>query len=115
MNGWLPAFVFTQIVEIPIYLWAIAHARNRSFRPFDLAIAFGASAITHPLLWIFFPVGLSPRAYVATTAVAEILVVLVEALWLRIFGVERALLWSFVANAASLGLGMLSRALFGMP
>jgi hypothetical protein len=115
MNGWLAAFVFTQIVEVPIYLFAIARARARSFRPIDLAIAFGASAITHPILWMLFPRSLSPRDYVIVTAFAEALVVLVEAAWLRLFGVRRAIAWSLLANAASLGLGLISRALFGKP
>jgi hypothetical protein len=114
MTRWLAAFVFTQIVEVPIYLWAIARSKSRSFRPFDLAIAFGASAITHPILWLALS-GVSSRTWVAATTIAEIVVVLVEALWLRLFAVKRALVWSFVANAASLGLGLLSRALFGMP
>jgi hypothetical protein len=39
MGAWLQAFVFTQIVEVPIYM--------RSMRC-SVWAAFGASAITHP-------------------------------------------------------------------
>ena len=115
MIAWLAAFVFTQIVEIPIYLVALARVPRPSSRLRDLLIAFGATAITHPLFWLLFPKNLSPHAYLTATALAEMLVVLVEAAWLRAFGVRRAILWSVLANAASLGLGLLSRALFGLP
>ena len=115
MIAWLAAFVFTQVVEIPIYLAALSRARGASKQPRDFFVAFGASAITHPLLWLLFPRTHTQHGYVVATAIAEIVVVIVEAGWLRLFGLRRALAWSFAANAASLSLGILSRALFGMP
>jgi 4-amino-4-deoxy-L-arabinose transferase-like glycosyltransferase len=39
----------------------------------------------------------------------------VEAIWLAGVGVRRALVWSLLANGASLGLGLLSRWLVGYP
>jgi hypothetical protein len=47
--------------------------------------------------------------------VAEVFAVLVEAAYVARFGVERALLWAFVANAASASIGLTSRWLFGVP
>lgn len=115
MTAWLAAFVFTQIVELPIYLVAIARSRGTTSFPRDAVVAFGASAITHPIVWFVFPALFPARAYVAMIASAEVFAVVVEAAWLRAFGVRRALAWSIVANGTSFGLGMLSRALFGMP
>ena len=115
ISAWLAAFVFTQIVEVPIYLVALARVPRPASRLRDIFVAFGASTLTHPLLWLLFPKNLSPHAYYATTAIAEVIVVLVEAAWLRLFGVRRAIVWSIVANGASFGLGTISRALFGIP
>ena len=115
LGAWLFAFAFTQIVEIPIYLWALSRAHGGASRARDAIVAFAASAITHPVVWFVFPRLFSPRAYVPMLTCAEAFAVLVEAAWLRAFGVRRALAGSLVANGASLGLGMLSRAMFGMP
>jgi hypothetical protein len=108
--AWLRAFAFTQLVEVPIYM---------RFARATPAQAFGASAITHPLLWfVIFP--LSPLGYTATSIAGELWVWLVEAAYLRwIVRIEprlhRALLWSLLANAASEGLGELCRWAFGYP
>jgi hypothetical protein len=115
---WAIAFAFTEIVEIPIYQRALA-ADERRGAAARFAIAFGASAITHPVVWFVFPWafrGLAPLSgYWTMVAAAEAFAVIVEAIWLRAFGVRRALAWAFVANAASVGLGLLSRWLFGYP
>lgn len=105
MNEWLAAFAFTQIVEVPIYRRALG---GRAL------VAFGASALTHPVVWFVFP-RLPFASYLAMVAAAEVFAWLVEAAYLRAFGLRRALAWSLVANAASLGLGLASRALFGAP
>jgi hypothetical protein len=99
---WLQAFVFTQLVEVPIYRRALG---GRT------AVAFGASALTHPVVWFVFP-RLGLGGYAASLVGAELFAVLVEAAWLRAFGLRRALAWSAAANAASLALGLASRALF---
>jgi hypothetical protein len=104
---WLRAFLFTQIVEMPIYV--------RGLRCSWVA-AFGASAVTHPLVWFVF---FSPRwqaDYATKLVAAELFAWLAEAAYFRLLWRRpRALLWSLLANAASLGLGLLSRRLFGTP
>jgi hypothetical protein len=104
---WLIAFLFTEAVEIPIYVAAL---------PCSFLVAFGASAVTHPIVWFGF-FGLWWRAgYLVKVFVAEAFAVLAEAAYFKLlFRRRRALLWSAVANAASLGLGLLSRHLFGVP
>jgi hypothetical protein len=111
---WLLAFAFTQLVEVPIYRRALDGR---------LLVAFGASAITHPVVWFFFPwlfahwapLEPSPAHYWTMVAAAETFAVGVEAIWLAAFGLPRALLWSLLANGSSLGLGLLSRWIFGSP
>ena len=105
LKAWLLAFAFTQVVEVPIYRRALG---GRTL------VAFGASALTHPIVWFVFP-ELPLPGYVAMVVAAETFAWLVEAAWLRAFGLERALAWSAIANAASLGLGLASRAAFGVP
>ena len=105
IRAWLVAFAFTQLVEVPIYTMAL---RVRTW------IAFGASAITHPIVWFVIPrFGLS---YLTMVVVAELFAWLAEAAYFAFaFRKKRALLWSLIANGASFGLGMLSRALIGAP
>lgn len=103
---WLVAFVFTQAFEVPIYLRATGSWR----------VSFLASAITHPFVWFVFP-GLMDLGlgYGPMVALAEAFAVLAEAAWLHHNRVQRALLWSFVANAASAVGGLLLRHVFGVP
>lgn len=107
MRDWLFAFCFTQVVEVPIYLRATDGRWG---------IAFLASALTHPIVWFVFP-AVMPDAwgYWPMVAAAEVFAVGAEALWLRRFGVRRALMWSFLANASSAVCGLLMRAMFGVP
>jgi hypothetical protein len=106
-QGWLRAFLFTQLIEVPIYV--------RGLRCSWLA-AFGASALTHPLVWFVF---FSPRweaGYTTKLVVAELFAWVAETAYFRLgWKKSRAWLWSLCANAASLGLGLLSRRLFGGP
>lgn len=111
--SWVWAFLFTQAVEIPIYLAAMH--RQRVDRPWRAraAIAFGATALTHPIVWYVLPwLGLPYWVYVG---VAEAFAVVAEGLYLGAFDLRRALLWSLLANGASAGLGLTSRALFSFP
>lgn len=105
---WLLAFLLTQAVEVPI--WQL------SLRPRPLlqrlAIGFGASLLTHPLLWILWPLGL-PGNYWAAVAVGETGVVLVEAIYIRLWGVKSPLTWSLLANGASFVTGLLWVSLVG--
>jgi hypothetical protein len=110
--AWVRSFAFTQIVEVPIYLRGVPGNRWRAG-----AIAFGASALTHPIVWYVFP-RLHFASYLRMAVAAEAFAFLAEAVYLWCFGVRgpaRALGWSTLANGASLGLSLLSRALFGVP
>jgi hypothetical protein len=107
---WLAAFAFTQAVETPIYAVAL---RNRTF-PMRLAVGFGASLLSHPLVWIWVSAA-SADAYWEAVVVSEIAAVLAEAAYLRISAVSSALVWSAFANSASAGLGLLARSLWGVP
>ncbi|HWB78373.1 MAG TPA: hypothetical protein VG755_25585 [Nannocystaceae bacterium] len=107
MVRWLVAFAITQAVETPIYV----RAQPGVPWPRRIAVAFGASTITHPLVW------LAPRdafeSWVGYVLVAEAFAIVVEALWLRAFGVARAGWWSLFANAASVAIGLALRAATG--
>ncbi len=105
-QAWLAAFAFTQLVEVPIYAVAL---RTR------VLTAFGASAITHPVVWfVIFP--FVPLPYLGLAAVAEAFAVLAEGAYFWVLLRRRRVwLWALVANAASCGLGLLSRSLFGAP
>ena len=109
MSAWFSAFLFTQIVEIPIYVVAL---RDRAL-PAALAIAFGASLITHPILWWVFPHLALP--WLTAVVLLELAVALVEAAYLYAWRTPRALRWSLLANAAGVALGLLLRALVGWP
>jgi len=107
LRAWFVAFAFTQIVEVPIY--------SRGLRC-SLLTAFGASAITHPIVWFGFFTPAWHASYMTKLVAAELFAWLAEAAYFRfIFKRKNALLWSLVANASSLGLGLLSRHLFGSP
>ena len=107
MGAWLQAFLFTQIVEVPIYM--------RTMRC-SVWAAFGASAITHPIVWFGFFHRAVPGSYTTKIVAAELFAWLAEAAYFRFaFKRRRALLWALCANAAILGFGMLSRRLFGVP
>lgn len=131
MRHWLSAFAFTQAVEVPIYLVALrATVRSPARR---VAIAFGASAITHPIVWWLLPRAwealylaiAAPSAalriaspggrFAARLLLSEAFAVGAEAAYLRAWGMRRALAWSLVANVASVALGLASRALFSWP
>ena len=117
MLAWLSAFGFTQIVECPIY-WAAQRGHHRSVAA-KLLIAFGASAITHPVVWFVIPrlwlaagrVG----GYWGMAVVAEAFAIAVEGAYLSRLGVKRPFVWALGANLASVTLGLLSRGAFGWP
>lgn len=110
--AWLRAFLLTQVVEMGVY------AQATSARPLRerLAIAFGASGITHPLVWFVIVDAVAiafPTTDVTTSrwmgiAVAEAFALTVEAAWLFLFGVRplAALGWSLLANGASFTIGL---------
>jgi hypothetical protein len=108
---WLRAFALTQMVEMGAY----AHASERPLRE-RLAIAFGASALTHPIVFFVIPHGVAafrPTGDYRTdwwigVAIAELFAFSAEAIWLAIFGTPplAAIAWSFYANASSFCFGI---------
>lgn len=114
--AWLSAFLLTQAVEVPIYLRGLSRDRPTPFRrwPAALAVAFAASAITHPIVWFVMP-RLVPGEYVVMVAIAEGFAIATEGAWLHAFGLRRAWLWAVCANAASVFVGLGLRSLFGWP
>lgn len=107
--SWLHAFLFTEVVEVPIYLFALRSAPLTLPRVPKVAVAFGASALTHPVVWFVFPEIFGPRNYLSMVLAAEAFAVLAETYWFSVFGLRRPFAWSFVANAASLGIGLALR------
>jgi len=111
IGRWLVAFLFTQAVEVPIYARALGPT-GRSLRR-RIALAFGASAITHPFVWFVFPRIVD--GYWLMVACAEAFAVLAEAAYFAALGMRHPVRWSLLANAASVTVGFTSRALFGVP
>jgi hypothetical protein len=113
---WLSAFVLTQVVEMPIYVRALREGSRPTFEklPLALAVAFAASALTHPIVWFVIP-KLVPGDWLTMVLVAELFAITAEAVWLRAFKLPRALAWAGFANAASVLVGIISRLLFDWP
>jgi len=119
------AFSLTQAIEIPIYVRALGARPGK---------AFGASAITHPVVWFVMPV-LWRALYLSVVGwdrrfvlgelgyfwgygvLAEGFAVVVEAAYFRILGTPatKALGWSIAANATSSLAGLGIRAVTGWP
>ena len=123
IRAWLDAFAFTQVVEVPVYVLAMRHAlgAGRARWPrtpeIQILVAFGASAITHPMVWYVIP-RVAWGSYAGYVIAAETFAVLVEAFYFRSLHIvfsRRAFVWALVANALSAGLGSACRALFGWP
>jgi hypothetical protein len=112
---WLVAFAFTQVVEVPLWVFVLGRQASpkRSLATRAL-IAFGASALTHPIVWFVFP-RIVPFGYVVMVALAETFAVVAEAFYTRAFGLRRALICSLLINGASAGLGFACRSAFGWP
>jgi hypothetical protein len=117
VTSWLLAFAFTQIVEVPIYRRALGASFGE---------AFGASAVTHPIVWLVMlprtigfaiaPAFLQGASWLTRAVVMELFAWLAEAAWFGFLfrrAPLRALLWTFVANVVSLFLGFLAQRLFG--
>jgi len=123
LAAWLSAFLVTQAIEIPIYVAVLRREAQagRARRELGLlawiGLAFGASALTHPVVW-FVIAEIPYRSYWAMAARAELFALLSEGIYLYVLclsDLRRALGASLLANASSFGLGLLLRALFGWP
>ena len=111
MTAWLSAFLFTIAFEMPIFAWGMRRAFPDGRT--QVAIAVGASLITHPLLWITTS---SSGITDARLLLAEAIVAIVEALYLLSIwawrgagkpNAPRCLVVALLANALSFGLGLL--------
>ena len=107
--AWLSAFLVTQCVEVPIYGRALGPRRHRWL------IAFGASALTHPIVFFAFPALWPAHHPWSMLAAAEAFAVIGEAVWLSAWRVPRSIAWALLANAASVVVGLSLRALVGWP
>ncbi len=98
---WLTAYLLTQVVEVPVYLFA--GKKLPQLRRWLLAL--GASTVTHPVVWFAFPWGTAPweLCFVA----AEAFAVVVEGFLGKIAGLERPWLWALAANGASVLVGLI--------
>jgi len=115
---WAASFLFTQAVEIPI--WTLMVRREVPAWRAALAGAL-CSCVTHPLLWFVWPRVFFLRRewtlpfsrYSVYLVTGEILVAVIEAFIFYIAArpgkLSKAFAVSFIANAASLGLGILAR------
>lgn len=105
MSPALAALALTLAVEVPCYLAGLTALRLAG--PVrSVLVAIGVNLVTHPVLWSV----LAPRTGVLVVVAAEVCVVLVEALLIRlVIGRDAGvvLLLSLGANAASLGVGLL--------
>jgi hypothetical protein len=130
---WAAIFLFTQAVEIPLYVRVLR--RNLVPKPSIVraaVIGFGASAITHPVVTFVIPrwtealfawmaqrgmsvVWCGAFRWIVLAACCEGFAVGVEALYLRAFRLRRALLWSLAVNFASASLGLCCSLIFGWP
>jgi len=104
---WLEAFVLTQGIEMPVHANAPGPARPWRER---LAIAFGASAVTHPIVnFVIVPLaGPLEVDWWTMVAFAECFAFVTEALWLFAFRAPFgwACLTSLIANTLSFTVGV---------
>lgn len=100
LNDWPGAFLLTQVIEIPIYCWLA----NKLPWWRRAVYAFGASTITHPIIWFCLPWQTQP--YLPLVIAAETFAVVVEALWGRLWRVPNFWEAALLANAASFCVGI---------
>jgi hypothetical protein len=102
---WLRAFALTQMIEVPIYR-----------RAFGCGFweAFGASAITHPLVFWFASSGLWHARWGWRAAACELFAWWVEAAYFRALSRSRVVFWTLVANASSFAFGLICWYYFGL-
>jgi hypothetical protein len=106
VNEWSGAFLLTQLIEVPIYLWA-AHSLPLLKR---LTFSIGASTITHPIIW--FCLSWGTMSYAALVIMAECFAVGAEGAWGVCWRVPRPWIAALAANGASLVVGLIIRNYF---
>ena len=114
LGSWLGAFALTQVVEMGVYANTPGPPRPLRER---LAIAFGASAITHPIVWfvitpLYLPLELD---WWTLVTVAEIFAFVTEGLWMAAFShrLSYAFGASLLANGLSFTIGLFCYELLG--
>jgi hypothetical protein len=111
---WIRAFLFSLATEAPFFV-LIGRWRKADEAPIPILRLVFAGAVgtclTHPLLWFVWPAVISDFTWY--TVSGELIVAAVEALVFfalaRPIPFFRAVAASFIANAASYGLGELTR------
>ena len=98
---WIMAFTLTQVIEITVGMLFWKDEKVSSIR--KIATLFGASLITHPMVWFVFPEirdegGYSYGEYLL---MAESYAYGVEALYYYAFRIKRPILLSVLANSCS--------------
>ncbi len=107
LAAWLKAFILTQLIETPVYVMALQRWSYAERTPGkNFLTAFGASLVTHPFVWFVFPKLLMPFGYSVYLIVAESFAVVVEAIYLKQFGLTRPWLFSLLANGLSASVGL---------
>lgn len=125
VQDWFAAFVFTQVLEVPIYYVALGRRAGALEGPsWRLGFAFLLSMATHPYVWFVIPSLFYSQAWDSLTytypwldawrywlffAGAESFAVVAEGLMLRGLRVPRPMLWALAANAFSAFSGLLMR------
>jgi hypothetical protein len=103
---WVKSFALTLIIEIPIF--SVLVRREVPLWRGALAGALG-TCFTHPCLWFIWPFVV--RDYVPYIVSGELLIATIESLTFfavaRPISIKKAIGVSFVANAASYGIGAL--------
>lgn len=119
--GWIRAFIFTQAVEVPLYLlafaWPLLRGRLADGRPrpalpmaVRVGVAFLCSLLSHPVVWFGFPRLIdSAEHYAAMVVAAETFAVTSEATILWAVRLRYPLLVAFAVNMTSMSLGFLLR------
>ena len=108
--AWLRSLGFTLAVEVPVF---VLFARGQV--PAGRAALAGAAGtlLTHPVLWFLWPRFF--HDYTSFIVTGEILVAVIEGFTFfalaRSLRLSRAISASFIANAASYGLGALLRSI----
>ena len=118
--GWVRAFIFTQIIEVPLHTAALGLRpllrRAEAWALWQrLVVAFLCSLVTHPAVWFVFPRLVDAYSqYVWMVVLAESFAVVVEAgiLWRFGLRVHAALGASFLINMTSMSLGFLWQRLY---
>ncbi|MCA9562623.1 MAG: hypothetical protein KC561_03995 [Myxococcales bacterium] len=107
LTDWAISFAITQAIEVPIY--ALAFRRAGRTPLVSISLAFLASTLTHPVLWLVWERVDLPYWY--RLASLELVVWGVETVYCRLLSLQRPVLWAFAANTASIAGGFFYQAL----